>query len=34
VLLDGARGRLEVGRHLEEAARARFAAELGRRLQC
>lgn len=34
VLLDGARGPLEVGRHLEEAARAGFAAELGRRLQC
>lgn len=27
------RARLEVGRHLEEAARAGFAAELGRRLQ-
>jgi uncharacterized membrane protein len=34
VLLDGARGQLEVGRHLEEAARAGFAAELERRLQC
>lgn len=34
VLLDAARAKLEVGRHLEEAARAGFAAELGRRLQC
>ena len=34
VLLGGARGQLEVGRHLEEAARAGFAAELERRLQC
>lgn len=35
VLLEApARAQLEVGRHLEEAARAGFAAELGRRLQC
>jgi uncharacterized membrane protein len=33
VLLEAPVARLEVGRHLEEAARAGFAAELGRRLQ-
>jgi len=33
VLLDAPRARLEVGRHLDAAARAGFAAELGNRLQ-
>jgi uncharacterized membrane protein len=33
VLLQAAQARLEVGRHLDAASRARFAAELGRRLQ-
>jgi uncharacterized membrane protein len=33
VLLDAPQARLEIGRHLEAAARAGFAAELGKRLQ-
>jgi uncharacterized membrane protein len=33
VLLQAAQARLEVGRHLDAASRAGFAAELGRRLQ-
>ena len=33
VLLDAPQARLEVGRHLEAASRAGFAAELGKRLQ-
>ena len=33
VLLQAAQARLEVGRHLDADSRARFAAELGRRLQ-